>query len=82
MMSSKVQLKGNVAYNRMYRLCNEKKYFTCGSPRQYEKFFDLVERAVHLEIIATTLWVCSDDSFDYSTIYRDCYETLMVEDQV
>lgn len=80
MNNSKVQLKGGEARNRMYRLCNARQYFTCGSPKQYEKFFDLVERAVHLEIIATTLWLCFSDNFDYGTIYRDCYETLMVEE--
>ena len=79
MSSSKVQLKGMEARDRMYRLCNARMYFTCGSPSQYGKFFDLVERGVHLEIIATTLWICSSDTFDYDSIYRDCYETLMVE---
>ena len=79
MGGQKVQLTGSEASSKMYNLCNKNQYFTCGSCRQYDKFFDMVKDGVHLEIIARVLWVCSSDNYSYEGIYKDCYETLMVE---
>lgn len=76
--TEKIQIGGYVAYDRMYRLCNKKQYFTCGSCRQYDKFFEMVREKMSLESIARVLWVCSNDNFTYEEVYQDCYENLMV----
>lgn len=76
----KVQMKGHSGRFAIYNLCTRKQYFTCGSTNQYEKMFQLVEEGIHLEIIARIIWVCSNDRYSYKDIYKDCYETLMVEE--
>lgn len=73
----KVQIGGYEARDRIYSLCCKKKYFVGGTNSQYEKMFKLVEEGKHLEIIATVIWLCS--KAEYEDVYRDCYETLMVD---
>ncbi len=38
--------------NKIYRLCNEKGYFTCGSSDQYKKMFELVNQCADVHDIA------------------------------
>lgn len=45
----------------LYRLCNEKKYFTCGTNEQYEKLFELNALNTSTIELATIIWICSDN---------------------
>lgn len=45
----------------LYRLCNEKQYFTCGTNEQYEKLFELNELDTATIELATIIWICSDN---------------------
>lgn len=45
----------------LYRLCNEKKYFTCGTNEQYEKLFRLNTLNTSTMELATIIWICSDN---------------------
>lgn len=75
-----VQLKGFDARDKVYALCVKRRYFTCGSPRQYDRFLDCVKKGVWLETLARMLWLCSSEEFeDYNSVYKDLYYTLMVE---
>ena len=47
--------------NTLYRLCNEKKYFTCGTNEQYEKLFELNTLDTSIIEIATIIWICSEE---------------------
>lgn len=46
---------------KVYRLCNENQWFTCGSCKQYDKLFLMVEKQAPITEIATVIWLCSDD---------------------
>lgn len=48
--------------NTLYRLCNEKKYFTCGTNEQYEKLFELNTLNTSIIEIATIIWICSENN--------------------
>lgn len=56
--------------NKLYRLCNEKEYFTCGALEQYEKMFSLAENGASAHDIALVIWLCSDDK-DLSVIEEE-----------
>lgn len=45
----------------LYRLCNEKNYFTCGTNKQYEKLFELNNQNIGVKELATIIWICSDN---------------------
>lgn len=47
--------------NTLYRICNEKKYFTCGTNEQYEKLFALNTLDTSIIEIATIIWICSEE---------------------
>lgn len=47
--------------NTLYRICNEKKYFTCGTNEQYEKLFRLNTLNSSTMELATIIWICSDN---------------------
>ena len=49
------------ASERIRELCINKKWFTCGSTRQYEKMFDLVKEGGSIHDISMCIWLCSDD---------------------
>lgn len=42
-------------------LCIRNNWFTCGSNRQYDKLFEANEQGAPLSVIATIIWVCSED---------------------
>ena len=46
----------------LYRICNEKKYFTCGTNKQYDKLFKLNTLNTSIIEIATIIWICSDNA--------------------
>ena len=46
----------------LYRLCNEKQYFTCGTNEQYEKLFELNALDTATIELATIIWICSDNA--------------------
>lgn len=46
---------------KLRKLCIDKSWFTCGSNRQYDKLFDANDSGAPLSVIATIIWVCSED---------------------
>ncbi len=56
--------------NEIYRLCNRKGYFTCGSAEQYKKMFELVNECAPIHDVALIIWICSDDK-DLEVIERE-----------
>lgn len=46
---------------KLYRLCNERNYFTCGTSEQYSKMFELAENGATAHDIALVIWLCSDN---------------------
>ena len=44
----------------LYRICNEKQYFTDGSNEQYDKLFELNRQNISIIELATIIWICSD----------------------
>ena len=49
--------------SKMFRLCRENAWFTCGTDEQYEKLFYALEMKAPLEEIVTIIWLCSDDGW-------------------
>ncbi len=47
--------------DEIYKLCNEKGYFTCGSNEQYRKMCELVSACVSVHDVALAIWICSDN---------------------
>lgn len=45
---------------KVISLCQNNEWFTCGSCRQYDKLFDMIEDGRSTEDIALVIWVCSD----------------------
>ena len=52
----------------MYELCNEQKWFTCGTNSQYEKMFDFVRNneitcgnSYLIQRLSTIIWICSEN---------------------
>lgn len=43
----------------MYRICNEKQWFTHGTNEQYSKLYYALEMGAPLEEIVTIIWLCS-----------------------
>ena len=64
-------------YEKLYRLCNQKGYFTCGSSEQYSKMFDMAEHGATAHDVALVIWICSNDKEletienEVSEIYRE-----------
>lgn len=48
---------------KVYQLCNENQWFTCGSCEQYDKLFLMVEEQAPITEMATVIWLCSDDKW-------------------
>ena len=48
-------------FGDLYNLCNEKRYFTCGSSNQYQKMFDMAEQGATAHDVALVIWICSDN---------------------
>lgn len=46
---------------KLRKLCIDKGWFTCGSNHQYDKLFDANDNDAPLNVIATIIWVCSED---------------------
>ena len=49
--------------DKVYALCNEYQWFTCGSNNQYDKLFVMIEEKAPIEEVATVIWLCSDDKW-------------------
>lgn len=47
--------------SKIYRLCNDKGYFTCGSGTQFHKMFDMAENGASAHDVALAIWICSDN---------------------
>ena len=59
----------------LYAFCNRCQYFTSGTPRQYEMFFDRAKNAPeeitrdqYLRELSAILWICSDGKDSIDTI--------------
>lgn len=57
--------------NTLYRLCNEKKYFTCGTNEQYEKLFELNELNTSTIELANIIWICSEKNISRKDILEE-----------
>lgn len=60
--------------DELYALCNRNNWFTCGTNKQYQKLFEANEELKPLEIIATIIYICSDDSETYDSILETLNE--------
>lgn len=73
---------------QLRELCIVKKWFTCGSNRQYEKLFLENESGASIEEITLIIWLCSDSSFTKDVIRADLetewerYGEALAEEQV
>lgn len=45
--------------NTLYRVCNDNRYFTCGTNQQYDKLFELNTLNISIIELATIIWICS-----------------------
>ena len=54
----------------LYRFCNEKKLFTCGSTAQYDKMFELARDGVTKSELAVMLYICSDSEYTLAAITK------------
>lgn len=48
-------------FRNVYNLCNKYHWFESGTVEQYNKLFDLVAKEMPVEVIATVVWLCTDD---------------------
>lgn len=46
--------------DEIYILCNNNKWFTCGTTEQYERMFRMVELGSCARDVAMVIWFCSD----------------------
>lgn len=60
-------------FEDLYNLCNEKRYFTCGSSAQYQKMFDMAEQGANHHDIALVIWICSDNK-EFEVIEKEVRE--------
>lgn len=58
---------------KLYRLCNQKGYFTCGSSEQYAKMFEMAEQGATTHDIALVIWICSNNK-ELETIENEVSE--------
>lgn len=58
---------------KLYRLCNQKGYFTCGSSEQYAKMFKMAEQGATAHDIALVIWICSNNK-ELETIENEVSE--------
>ena len=73
---------------RIYQLCNEKQYFTCGTNRQYDRLFYMVlDREFGFYDVALAIWLCSEDADlheiqeDVANIFADVEKDALEEDE-
>lgn len=45
----------------LWSLCVKHNWFTCGTTRQYNKLFEMLEMESSLAEIVTVIWICSDE---------------------
>lgn len=48
-----------ISTDKLFCLCNKYKWFMNGDCEQYDMLFDLNDRGVSLETLATIIWICS-----------------------
>lgn len=53
--------EGRINNDKLRSLCIKNKWFSCGTARQYEKLFEMNEQRASIELIATVIWLCSDE---------------------
>lgn len=64
--------------HKIYALCNENRWFTCGTIEQYEKMFQMVETGSSARDVAMVIWFCSEVAsfesvyFKVADAYREC----------
>ena len=54
-------MEETIDYNKLYRLCNDNKWFTCGSNSQYDKLFKANRNKVSVRDLSVIIWICSDN---------------------
>ena len=62
------QKHSTLTTSQVYSLCNQFKWFTCGSNISYTKMFELVENNATIHDIAVAIWVCSDPTISLDDI--------------
>lgn len=65
--------EGRIDNDKLRCLCIKNHWFTCGTTRQYEKFFEMNEEGASIEQLATVIWLCSDEE---ETCRRDIIVAL------
>ena len=67
----------------MYEFCNKYQYFTSGTIKQYQAFFDRAKNAPkevtlkqYLSELSAIIWICSDGKDDIDTIRKNLFETI------
>lgn len=65
--------KKGITVDNLRDFCIGHNYFTCGSPRQYEKFFELAfdPMGVKVSELSLIIWVCSSDDMELSNIKKE-----------
>ncbi len=56
-----------ISTDKLYYLCNKYQWFTSGDSKQYRKLFDRNRQGASLEMLATIIWICSEE-YDEPTI--------------
>jgi len=56
--------KKKIETQALYRLCNNKNLFTCGTNSQYDKMIELAKAGVTQNELAYILYICSDHALD------------------
>ena len=59
----------------IYNLCNKKQYFICGSVRQYDHMFEMIDNDAPVHDIALVIWICSEDA-DLNTIESEIKQIM------
>ena len=53
---------------KIYRLCNDEQYFTCGTSRQYDRMFEMAkDPEFGCEDVAAVIYICSENA-DFHTV--------------
>ena len=68
----------------LYEFCNKYQYFTSGTIKQYQAFFDRAKNAPkevtlkqYLSELSAIIWICSDGKDDIDTIRKSLFETYI-----
>lgn len=64
--------------DKVYRLCVKNNWFTCGTPQQYDKMFDMIDEGYGVEKVAVAIYICSPRA-KMVDIMRQLYDSMAPE---